>query len=139
MAIEYFNNCCNNNDNGLTNIVWLNREGGYQNYIFRGVKTIEVKGGSGKAYKKDFISKWSSREGVYNGKIVSTSNIEQSHVDYLDSLRYSIQAWEWDDVAATFQEILIAPDDFTKYTTKQKLFDVSIRFIYAHELLIQTQ
>lgn len=132
---EVFENCCTNQ----TNIVWLNREGGFQNYIFSGVKTIEVSGGDAKTFKRNGIIKYYQRENIYDGKIVTTSNIPRNHVDYLDSLRHSIQAWEWNQADSTFREILIDIEDYVKYTTRQKLFDVAIRFIYADEILIQTQ
>lgn len=135
MAIENFDNCCDNQ----TNIVWLNRVGGYQNYIFSGVKTFEVDGGDAKTFIRDGIKRYYQRKDVYNGKVVTTGNIDRDHVDYLDSLRYAIQAWEWDTDNDTFTEILVDVDSFVKYTSRQKLFDVAIRFIYSEELKIQTQ
>lgn len=135
MAFEEFDNCCDNQ----TNIVWLNRQGGYQNYIFSGIKTIQVDGGDGNTFKRDGLKKYYERTGVYDGRIVTTSSIAQSHVDYLDSLRYSIQAWEWDETDDSFREILVDVQNFVKYTTRQKLFDVAIRYIYSDEIVIQTQ
>lgn len=134
-----YNNCCVNYPNGRVNIVWLNREGGYQNYIFQGVKTFEQRVGDERTYKDGSILKLSQRKNVYSGRIVTTSNIPQLHVDYLDSLRTSIQAWEWNESDDTYTEILLDNSDYVKYTTRQKLFDISIRFIYAEEIIIQTQ
>lgn len=135
MAFEEFQNCCDNQ----SNIVWLNQQGGYQNYIFTGIKTIQVKGGDANTFKSNNITRYYQKENVYDGKIITTSNIAQAHVDYLDSLRQSIQAWEWNTVLDTFREILIEVEDYDKYTTRQKLFDVPIRFIYADSIVIQTQ
>lgn len=134
-SFELFDNCCDNQ----TNIVWLNQQGGYQNYIFTGIKTYQVRGGDAKTFKSNGITKYYQRENVYEGKIVTTSNIQASHVDYLDSLRYCIQAWEWNTDDDTFREILIDVEDFDKYKTRQKLHDVAIRFIYTDSIVIQTQ
>lgn len=136
MAFEEFDNCCDNQ----TNIVWLNREGGYQNYIFSGLKTFEVKGGNAKTFKRDGIVKYYEREDVYDGRVVTTSAITKAHVDYLDSLRYSIQAWEWDESDDSFREILVDVENFVKYTSRDNgIYDVAIRFIYADSIKIQTQ
>lgn len=132
---EAYSNCCDNQ----TNIVWLNRQGGFENYIFSGVKTFEVDGGSSKTFITNFLKKYSEKTGIYNGKVVTTSSVPRSHVDKLDSLRQCIQAWEWDEDDNTFTEILVDTTDYEKYGSKQKIFDVAIRFIYAEEILIQRQ
>lgn len=136
MAFEEFNNCCDNQ----TNIVWLNRQGGYQNYIFSGVKTFQIDGGTGKTFKQNLIKKYCERKDVYEGKVLTTSAITKAHVDYIDSLKYSIQAWEWDESDNSFTEILLDTDSFVKYTSRDNaILDVAIKYIYAKEIKIQTQ
>lgn len=130
---ELYDNCCD----GM-NIQWLNQVGGMQNYYFNGVKTFEVTQENAKRYiDYNKIARYSDRGNVYKGMIVSTKAIPQEHVDLLDSLRYSIQAYEnRDDV---LYPILIDPESYTKYKSKDKKFDVFIKFIYAEPVKIQTQ
>lgn len=129
---ELYDNCCD----GI-NIQWLNQVGGMQNYYFNGVKTFEVSQENAKRYiDYNKIARYSDRGNVYNGMIVSTKAVPQSHVDLLDSLRYSIQAYEnRDDV---LYPILIDPESYTKYKSKDKKFDVYLKFIYADPVKIQT-
>lgn len=130
-----YSNCCDNQ----TNIFWLNRTGGFENYIFTGVKTFEVDGGDSKSFITDKVLKYSEKTKIYNGKIVTTSSVPKSHVDKLDSLRQSIQAWEYDETTLTFTEIILDTTSYEKYTTKKKIFDVAIRYLYAEEITIQRQ
>jgi hypothetical protein len=132
-----YDNCCTNQ----YNIAWLNRQGGWQNYIFTGIKTFEVRQDDGDTFKTyEKVIKWANKKEVYNGVILTTGNTPKSHVDYLDSLRYSIQAYLYNDLTDAWDiEILIDSDSFVKYTSRQKLFDNTISFIYANELVIQSQ
>jgi hypothetical protein len=129
-----FENCCDDQ----CNIVWLNREGGFQNYIFTGIKTFEVESGDAETYK-DFgrVIKYSEKKDVYSGMICTTGNIPRTHVDYIDSLKISIQAWLIRDGGYT--PILLDVGSFVKYTSREKLFDVRVRFIMAQEIVIQSQ
>lgn len=136
MPFQEYSNCCDNQ----TNIVWLNRQGGYQNYIFTGVKTFSVDTGDSKTFIKDGVKSIYQRKEVREGFIVSTSIISKAHVDYLDSLRYSIQCWEWNDSTNVFKKLLIDEKTFTKYTSRNnEILDVFLRFYYADELTVQTQ
>ncbi len=132
-----YDNCCDNQ----CNIAWLNPQGGWQNYIFTGIKTFEVQQNDGETFKTlNKTIKWSERKDVYNAVICSTGNIPKSHVDYLDTLRFSVQAYLFNATTNLFDiPILLDSDSFTKYTTRQKLFDISVRFIKAKEIVIQRQ
>jgi len=134
---EFYDNCCDNQ----CNIAWLNPEGGWQNYIFTGIKTFEVQQDSGFTFKtSNKTIKYSEKENVYDAVICTTGNIPKSHVDYLDSLRYAIQAYLFNPTTNAWDiPILLDADSFTKYTSRQKLFDVSVRFIKAREIAVQRQ
>lgn len=135
-TIEY-DACCAS----ACNIAWLTRQGGWQNYLFPGVKEFRVDVGDSKTFKQsDYVQKYSEISDVFNGKICSTGDIPKSHVDLLDSLQYSIQAYLWNDDTSNWDiPILIDKKSFVKYKTSDKFYDVKIRFIYATELPIQTQ
>jgi hypothetical protein len=132
-----YDNCCDNQ----CNIAWLNLQGGWQNYIFTGIKTFEVDQDNGNTFKTlNKTIKWSERKEVYNAVVCTTGSIPKAHVDYLDSLRYSIQAFLYNSTTNAFDiPILIDSDSFVKYTSRQKLFDVSIRFLRAKEIQVQRQ
>ena len=134
---DFYNNCCDNQ----CNIAWLNPEGGWQNYIFTGIKTFEVQQENGNTFKtSNKTIKWSERKEVYEATICTTGNIPKAHVDYIDSLRYAIQAYLYNPTTSAFDiPILIDSESFTKYTSRQKLFDISIRFIKAKEIQVQKQ
>ena len=134
---DFYDNCCDNQ----CNIVWLNPEGGWQNYIFTGIKTFEVQQENGNTFKtSNKTIKWSERKEVYEATICTTGNIPKAHVDYIDSLRYAIQAYLYNPTTSAFDiPILIDSESFTKYTSRQKLFDIAIRFIKAKEIQVQKQ
>jgi hypothetical protein len=134
---EFYDNCCDNQ----CNIAWLNPQGGWQNYIFTGIKTFEVQQDNGNTFKtSNKTIKWSERKEVYEATICTTGNIPKSHVDYLDSLRYSVQAFLFNPATNAFDiPILLDSESFTKYTSRQKIFDISIRFLKAKEIQVQTQ
>jgi hypothetical protein len=134
---NFYDNCCDNQ----CNIAWLNRQGGWQNYIFTGIKTFEVRQDDGNTFKTlQKVLKWTNRSEVYDGMICTTGNIPKAHVDYLDSLRYSIQAYLYNPTTNAWDiPIVVDSESFTKYTTKDKLFDISIAFIKSKELVIQSQ
>lgn len=130
-------NCCNNS----INVGWFNRLGGWQNYPFSGVKTFEVEIDDTTTFKNfDRVKKYSEIKGVYTGEIVSTGNVPQSHADYLDSLRKSIQAFVYNEETYAWDlPILVDVGSYVKYTSRDKMFDIRVRFLYATEQIIQTQ
>jgi len=132
-----FENCCDN----VCNIVWLNREGGWQNYIFTGIKTFEVRQDKPTQYMEFMnVRKYAERKNVFEGVVCTTGNVPKSHVDYLDSLRYSIQAFLFNTVTEEWDiPIAIDSESWVKYNTKDKLFDIRISYIKAKEVKIQSQ
>ena len=134
---DFYDNCCDNQ----CNIAWINPQGGWQNYIFTGIKTFEVQQDNGNTFKtSNKTIKWIERKEVYEATICTTGSIPKAHVDYLDTLQYSVQAYLFNPTTNDFDiPILVDSDSFTKYTSRQKLFDVSIRFLKAKEIQVQTQ
>ena len=130
---DRYSNCC-----GGVNMQWLNQVGGMQNYYFNGVRTFEVSQEEAKRYiDYNSIARYTERGNVYNGEIVSTKAIPKAHADLLDSLRYAIQAWvNVDDV---LYPVVIDNESYTKYKSKDKKYDVYVKFIYAEPVKIQTQ
>lgn len=134
---EYAPRCCDN----VYNIGWLSPEGGWKNYFFIGKATTGVDQDKGSDYKDaDNTLKWSQVENVYDTVIVGTSLIPKDHVDYTKSLRYAIQAYIYDTSTGTWSiPIVINRDSFQLYRRGDKLFEFSLEFKYAVELVVQTQ
>lgn len=133
---ENIDNCCSDSN---INIVWLNRQGGRGNYIFTQRKDTNVKIGEEKTYKVNGVIKRSEVRNVYDGKIVYSTGLSQNQVDFLDTLRYAIQAWEFHSDTLEFVPILLDINSFTKYSTKENMYELNISYIYAEELKIQNQ
>jgi hypothetical protein len=140
---ETLNTCEANKGDAARVLVWLNREGGYSAFTFSGKTTFEVEIPEGIRFNRsDYITRWASRNGVYNAEIVTTGNIPKESLDLLASLKYSTQVYLIENVGTLQQTqipVLIEADDFVKRKTGDKLFDVSVKFIYAQELVMQSQ
>lgn len=129
-------NCC---DDGNVNLVWFNRQGGWQNYIFTQRKDTAVEVGSAKTFINGGIIKYSDRGRVYNSKRVYATGITLNEIDYLDTLRYCIQAYEFVPSTLEFKPILLDSNDFDKYNTKENMYEVVLSYKYARQLDIQKQ
>lgn len=138
---EVYENCCQTDQNPHRNIAWYNIQGGWQNYIFTGVKTFRVEVGDNSDFKtNDYVSKHQSIDGVFDGELITSGDIPKSHVDYINGLKYSIQVFLFNTETNNWDiPILINPESFTKYKTRDKFFDVKLKFIYATEILVQSQ
>lgn len=132
-----YNNCC-----GDRNIVWLGIHGGWQNYIFTGIKTFQVQVGKEKQFKTSgLVLKNSEVNDVYDGELLTTGDIPKSHVNVLDGLRAkSVQAFLYnEDTEAWDIPIVIDRGSYTKFKSNDKFYEVRLKFIYAEEILVQTQ
>jgi len=144
VELVMLNYCTVEIDNcGKTNVLtWLNREGGWSYFSFSGVTTFEVKIPQGKAFQNaDYIQRYHSRPDVYRGMQVTTGPIPQQALDLLESLKYSVQAYLIEDATTrpVYIPIVIQDGDFTKRKTTDKRFDVTVKFIVAEQVQIQTQ
>lgn len=133
--------CC---DENTTQIRWLGREGGIKQWNFPGIREFDIQVGDANTFKNaDFQKSYSQRKDIYSGKRITTGDITKSQVDFLDELKYCIQAWEWtdEDTPGTFYAIPILIDNgsFRKYDSKQKFFDVSVQYVLSSEIITQTQ
>lgn len=127
--------CCSNEAVALR---WLNREGGISQWTFSGVRRFEMRLGDANTFKNISLERfYSQRKDVYHGKTVNTRQISREQAEYLDSLKYSIQAWEWDGTTAT--PILLDNDSYLKFASNTRIFEVSVKYILAQEVIVQTQ
>lgn len=131
---EEVDNCCSNQN---INITWINREGGRGNFIFTQRKDFSVEVGKKSTFITGEIKKYSQIKQVYNQVTVYAKGISLNALNYLDGLRYSIQAWVFSN--GFFSPILLDVKSFEKYNTKENMYDVQITFTYANDLNIQTQ
>jgi len=126
--------CCTNAEQ----IVWINRDGGLQNFYFDGVREFNIDQRDDEEYvDSDNASRYSTSGKVKDGRIFSTKNITKTELNALDSLNYSIQAWHL--TGYKYLPISIAKGGYTKYNSRDKRFNASIRFTYSTPINIQTQ
>lgn len=139
----YTLDCC-----GAINLVWLNKEGGYENYIFTGRRQVyEVEGGEAIEFKTANLTRKNAQlSNIYNAVIVNTGDIPREHLVKLASLRSSIQAWIYEgelpayiEFDERFEPILIDRDSIVVNDTREKIIQRSVRFIVAKEVVIQSQ
>jgi len=129
-------NCCSDEN---TNIVWFNRQGGWQNYIFNQRFDNAVEVGKASTFINNGVIKYADRGRVYNSKTVYITGLTKTEIDYLDTLRYAIQAYEFTASTSTFTPILLDSVNFNKYNSKENMYEVSLNYKYATQLDIQKQ
>lgn len=137
-AVEF---CCTEG----VNITWLNREGGFQNWVFDGVRTIKVRLNNDNTFKRidsvgDLTKHYSEREEVYDAVIATTKDITRTQLKKLDSLLQAIQAYLFNEETQLFDiPILLDSKSYSKFKTTDKFFEVKITYIIATEIKIQSQ
>ncbi len=140
---SFANKCCDS-----TNIVWVNTLGGYENYIFGGIrKVLEINEGDSDTFKtQDLTLKNSQLKNVYDTVVVNTGKVPLSHLEKLKSLRNSIQAWYYNENLPAYYEwssrftpIILDREGMILSDTKEKIIERSVRFRIAKEINIQSQ
>lgn len=131
---EEIDNCCSDEN---VNIVWLNRQGGRGNYIFTQRKDFSVEVGKTNTYLSYDIKKYSEIKNVHNGFKVYAKGLSKNQIDFLDTLRYSIQCWQF--INGVFIPLILDIGSFEKYNTKENMYEVTMNFVYAERLNIQRQ
>lgn len=131
---EEIDNCCSDEN---VNIVWLNRQGGRGNFIFTQRKDFNIDIGKKNDYISNDTRKYSEIKDVYNGFSVYATGITKNQLIFLDTLRYSIQCWEFKDNG--FIPLYLDIKSFEKYNTKENMYEVKLDFIYAKRINIQRQ
>jgi hypothetical protein len=125
---------------GYVSLAWLSINGGIKQWPFPGVREFNIKVGEANTFKdSSYQVQYSERKNVYTGKRVTSDSISQEQVDFLDDLRYSIQAWEINQDTKVRTAILLDNESFRKYESREKFFDVSIQYVIAQQILVQTQ
>jgi len=123
-------------------IVWVNKEGGRQSYVFNQPKEYTTDQEDGETWDN------SARERRYftRGRIsdaidIVQENIPVEHLTTLRSLKNSIQAWVCGDISDTtsYQAILIVPGSFYNRKTTDRFYTFAFKFNYAIPELIQNQ
>jgi hypothetical protein len=119
------------------NVTWLNPMGGWSSYCFQGKKTYQVGIENKQIYKNtNNIQRYSSVTGVYDKVLVLSGEIPISHLNFIKSLKFSIQAFV---LGNTFLPILIEENDFNLYEDGDGVARYNIQVKYSTELLVQTQ
>lgn len=131
---EEIDNCCSDEN---VNIVWLNRQGGRGNFIFTQRKDFNVEIGKKSTYLTNDIKRYSEIKNVHNGFKVYATGITKNQIDFLDTLRYSIQCWQF--INGVFIPLILDIGSFEKYNTKENMYEISMNFLYAERLNIQRQ
>ena len=131
---EEIDNCCSDEN---VNIVWLNRQGGRGNFIFSQRKDFNVEIGKKSTYITNDIKRYSEIKNVHNGFKVYATGISKNQIDFLDTLRYSIQCWQF--INGVFIQLILDIGSFEKYNTKENMYEISMNFLYAERLNIQRQ
>ena len=129
--------CCDN----VFNIAWLSPEGGWKNYLFIGKATTALEQGKGLDFKDSSkVLKWSEVQDVYDAIIVGTGAIPKSHIDYTKSLRFAIQAYQYDASTGGWTiPIVINREKFVMYKRGDHFYEWTLEFKYATEIIVQTQ
>lgn len=127
--------CCGSNPQTIR---WLSTCGGIKEFVFNGLKTFDIRIGSAVTFKNSSLQKlYAQRQDVYTGKLISTGDISKDQADFLDELKYCIQAWEWDGTTAT--PIIVDNESYTKYKSSDKFYDVNLKYAICEEIQVQTQ
>lgn len=131
---ENIDNCCDKK-----NIVWLNRQGGFGNFMFTQRRDYSVDLDKPSTFISDDVIKYSERGRVYDSITVYCTGISNNQIDYIDTLRYAIQAWEYDEDSKVFTPILIESGNFAKRNTKIRMNRTTLTYRYAKSLNVQMQ
>ena len=127
---------------GGFNIAWINRQGGWSSYVFGGKKTYGKDIGEVKTYKYLNELKRANVENVYDTAEVTIANKSIRDLQFIASLRQSIQAYLYSDLTLQWSiPITLDKQSFPIYSTPFKQIEVNDRFTfkYAEEVLIQSQ
>jgi hypothetical protein len=127
------------NKEGSICLVWITREGGRASYIFDQRKDTGGTLGESQTFDNSGKLKWLNRGKNYINKSIFKTGLSRNEVDLIESLRYSIQSWEYDLSTDTSTEIIITPENYNKYTTKDKLTEINIKYRIAEYKEVQNQ
>ena len=128
---------CNNSD--TITLVWITREGGRGTYLFDQRKDFKGIVGDVKTFDNNGTIKYINRGKNFVYKTVYKTGISDEEVDLLESLRYSIQAWEYNSTTDVSTPILLDSNSYDLYSTKTQLNEVNLKYRIATYKEIQNQ
>lgn len=128
---------CNNSD--TITLVWITREGGRATYLFDQRKDFKGIVGDVKTFDNNGTIKYINRGKNFVYKVVYKTGITDDEVDLLESLRYSIQAWEYNATTDVSTPILLDSNSYDLYSTKTQLNEVNLKYRIATYKEIQNQ
>jgi hypothetical protein len=124
--------------NNIT-LVWITREGGIATYIFDQRKDFKGIIGDVQTFDNNGTVKYINRGKNFIYKVVYKTGISDEELDLLESLRYSIQAWEHNPITRINIPILLDSNSYDLYSTKTKLNEVNLKYRIATYKEIQNQ
>lgn len=131
--------------NPLTALQFLTREGGWPLFIFNGQKSFECTIPEAKQYTSTNRVRFNNaRTGVFKGETLTATIEDVNALDLLESLQQSIQVYFIENLFSGYDTIakpiiLLNNGEITKRRTDQNLFEVTVKFIYAEEIQMQSQ
>jgi hypothetical protein len=128
---------CNNSDTITIN--WITREGGRATYLFDQRKDFKGIIGDSKTFDNNGTIKYIYRGKNFDYKVVYKTGISDDEVDLLESLRYSIQAWEYNQDTDASTPILLDSNSYDLYAPKGELNEVTLKYRIATYKEIQNQ
>lgn len=120
-------------------IVWITREGGRASMVFDQRINYSLDSGSVSIYENDNKLRYTSRGKNYEGVTLFKTGMSRDEIDLMESMRTSIQAWEYDDTTNTSTEIIFDSKSFDKYNTNEEFYESSIDYRYSKNKNIQFQ
>jgi hypothetical protein len=140
-CFEEYNPCLSGETTNPLNVCWYNRDGGRENYLFLSRKTYKKQIGQVTEFKSTgLIKKYVSIDDVYNGRDVPSGLIPSTHLDKVEEMKYTIQAYLWNDVSENWDvPISIDPSSFTLKQEGNGFYEYNFSFIYSEQLKVQNQ
>jgi hypothetical protein len=123
-------------------IVWVNQEGGRQSYWFNQPKEFEINQADGKTYiNSDREKRYFSRGRVEYGVNIRQEFIPLLHLDSINSLKNSIQAWTCTNITdlSTYKSIIIDEDTWVFRRTADRFYTIEFSFKFSKAKVIQRQ
>lgn len=128
----------------LSALCFLTRQGGWGLFVFNGKKSFKVTIPEAKQYiSTGYVTYNTSRRGVFDGETLTAGGVSIIELDQLQALKESIQVYYVENLLSDgeqiYKPVILKDGDFEKRRTDEKTFEISVSFIYAEELQMQSQ
>lgn len=120
-------------------IVWITREGGRASCNFNQRKDFGGIVGQSQTFDNGGAIKYLTRGKVFSSVTVYKTGVTNTEIDLIESLRNSIQAWEYNSDTDVSTPILLDSDSYDKYSTKNKLSEIKLKYRIATYKQVQRQ